>query len=182
MKRWCRWEEVVQVGEGGAGGRRWCRWEEVRSPPFHLVPSFDQLLIFSPPTSYSMCHSQEPSRAACTLPHPPPSITHHPLHHPSPPSITPPLPPSPITPHLPSSITHHSSPPSPITPSLHHPSPLPSITPPSPPSPKGARGEEGPDEACHFCPAGRGVWDEGGCSEVCPLLVTLSTAAPDHAD
>ena len=137
VRRWCRCEEVVQVGGGGAGGRRWCRCEEVRSPPFHLVPSFDQLLVFSfPPTSYKIYHSQEPSHAAC-------SLTHHPL------------------------------PPSPITPPLHHP---------SLPSPKGARGEEGPDEARHLCPAGRGVWDEGGCSEVRPLLVTLSTAAPDHAD
>ena len=69
----------------------------MRSPPFHLVPSFDQLLVFSfPPTSYKIYHSQEPSHAACSLTHhplPPSPITPS-LHHPSPlPSINPPSPP-----------------------------------------------------------------------------------------
>ena len=50
------------------------------------------------------------------------------------------------------------------------------------PSPKGAGVQEDPDEARHLCPAGGGVWDEGGSSEVYPVLVTFSTAAQDHVD
>ena len=50
------------------------------------------------------------------------------------------------------------------------------------PSPEGAGVQEDSDEARHLCPAGGGVWDEGGSSEVYPVLVTFSTAAQDHVN
>ena len=65
---------------------------------------------------------------------------------------------------------------SPSPPSL----PFPSLFPFLLPSPKGAGVQEDPDEARHLCPAGGGVWDEGGSSEVYPVLVTFSAAAQDH--
>ena len=64
-------------------------------------------------------------------------------------------------------------------PSLHA---IPFTLPLPPPSPEGAGVQEDSDEARHLCPAGGGVWDEGGSSEVYPVLVTFSAAAQDHVD
>ena len=64
-------------------------------------------------------------------------------------------------------------------PSLHA---IPFTLPLPPPSPEGAVVQEDSDEARHLCPAGGGVWDEGGSSEVYPVLVTFSAAAQDHVD